>query len=90
MTWGYDWHLDVEPTLLAIAQRNGHAWQSGSLVYFDKPIADTHRRRLAGVAIPSRSSAASIARRRLTPEEIDAAIAQGMAEWEAEKRNDSG
>jgi len=19
--WGYDWHLDVEPTLLAIAQR---------------------------------------------------------------------
>jgi len=51
VTWGYDWHLDVEPTLLAIAQRNGHAWQSGSLVYFDKPIADTHRRRRAGVAI---------------------------------------
>jgi len=42
----YDWHLDVEPTLLAIAQRNGPTFLPATLLYFDEPIADTHRARI--------------------------------------------
>jgi hypothetical protein len=41
--WNYDWRFDVEPTLLAIAQRNGPGFLLGSLMYFDKPIGDTDR-----------------------------------------------
>jgi hypothetical protein len=59
VTWGYDWHLDVEPTMREIAERNGRAWQSGSLVFFDKPIANTHRARLAGIAPQPRRIGAS-------------------------------
>jgi hypothetical protein len=38
--WGYDWHLDVEPALLAIAQCNGPSFLPVTLTYFDKPIVD--------------------------------------------------
>ena len=50
----------------------------GLPTYFDKPIGDTHEARLAGVAraAPARRRPG---RGRLTPGEIDAAIARGMA-----------
>jgi hypothetical protein len=60
--------------LLAIAQRNGHAWQSGSLVYLDQPIRETHRGRVEGL---TRSK--PLGRLGLTQEGIEAAIA-GMKE----------
>jgi hypothetical protein len=74
-------HLDVEPTLLAIAQRNGPGFLPGTLIYFDKPTADTHRGRMAGVtgAGPGRSRPG---RHGLMQEDLEAAIA-GMG-------NDSG
>jgi len=83
--WNYDWHLDVEPMLREIAERNGPGWMPNGLIYFDKPIAARHMGRMAGVprAVPERRPI----RCRLTEAEIDAAIARGMARLE---RNDSG
>jgi hypothetical protein len=79
--WQYDWHLDVEPTPLAITQRNGPDFLPGSLVYFDKPIADTHRGRMAGVPAAGGPLAWRChPRQHLTPEEIRAEIAEGFAE----------
>jgi hypothetical protein len=46
--WGYDWHMDVEPALMDIAQRNGPEWLPRTLVYFDDPIKDMQRARLEG------------------------------------------
>jgi len=70
VTWGYDWHLDVEPTLLAIAQRNGAGFLPGTLTYFDKPIGETHRARLAGLTSPAAPATRRLGR--LTSEEIRA------------------
>jgi len=39
----------VEPTLVNLAQRNGDGFLPSTLTYFDKPIAGTHKARLAGV-----------------------------------------
>ena len=48
--WGYDWDLDIEPTLREIAERNGPGWMpgGGGLTYFDQPSARRHHARLAG------------------------------------------
>jgi hypothetical protein len=68
----YDWHLDVETTFLAIAQRQPD-FMSQSLNYFDRPIAETHHARVRGANQLSPPSRRSVG---LTPEAIERAIAK--------------
>ena len=53
VTWGYDWHMDVEPTLMGIAQRNGPGWLPRKLDYFDEPIRERYKARLGGTSVGS-------------------------------------
>jgi hypothetical protein len=71
--WGYDWHLDVETTFLAIAQRQPD-FMPQSLNYFDRPIAETHHARVRGAnQLPTPSQRRGVG---LTPEAIARAIAK--------------
>jgi hypothetical protein len=45
---GYDWHLNVKPTLCEIAESQGAGWMPGKLLYFDKPIARRYHARALG------------------------------------------
>jgi hypothetical protein len=47
-TWGYDWHMDIEPTLMAIAERKDREWLPRKLDYFDEPIREAHQARVQG------------------------------------------
>jgi hypothetical protein len=76
--WGYDWHMDVEPTLMGMAQQNGPGWMPGSLVYFDNPIRDAHRARLEGRSRPGKR-----VEEPMTDEEFDKLIADSLAEQRA-------
>jgi uncharacterized protein YdaU (DUF1376 family) len=51
--WGYDWHLDVEPTLMEIAARKGPEWKPRKLDYFDEPIRERYKARLGGTSVGS-------------------------------------
>ena len=53
VTWGYDWHMDIEPTLMEIAARKGPDWAPRKLDYFDEPIRERYKARLSGSSVGS-------------------------------------
>jgi uncharacterized protein YdaU (DUF1376 family) len=81
--WGYDWKLDVLPTMRGKAATNGAGWMPVKLIYFDKPIAERHHARIAGQAPPSGQR--GVNQRHRTPEETAAILAEVRAEYDAEK-----
>src|SRR5262249_9506483 len=86
--WNYDWRLDVEPTLHEIAEQYGPGWMPSALIFFDKPIARRYHARVSGhIPTPRRSMGRGL--RGMTQEEINAAIARGMAEPSSIVGNDS-
>jgi hypothetical protein len=46
--------MDFEPTLMSIAEQKGLGWLPRKLDYFDEPIREAHRDRVAGKARPQR------------------------------------
>jgi uncharacterized protein YdaU (DUF1376 family) len=66
---GYDWWLDVEPTLLSLARKNPQ-FRPSLLKYFDKPIAEANHSRRMGF-VPQVFQKKQIG---LSDEEIDSAI----------------
>ena len=76
--WGYDWALDVEPTLREIAARKGPEWSPRTLTFFDQPIAERYQARLAG-AKPARPAG----KNPLTDDEFDQLLADARTEHAA-------
>jgi uncharacterized protein YdaU (DUF1376 family) len=79
--WGYDWHMDIEPTLMAIAEQNGPGWLPRKLDYFDEPIREAFQARVQGR--PGRRRSGEKRLQDYTDEDMDRLLAEARAEADA-------